>query len=283
MVDKRSAERAGGWAPVSLLVLLLLAGGSALLFTVGRQDAVAPEKPVEEAEERVEVTQRPRTFKSSAIPEEVLARMRTLAQPVRDAAAAKTSEARPLATPPAARRRSVGATEDGAGDGTGDFRSAAAGEDLGTAVLDIEVDGERLDQAAAHFGYALAAFYLSAGDTALLGLFEGDRLRYPSMEELQGFSGRGRSAEKLPGRGLYRQAAARRSGLESGKIRLLFLVPRKVDEEWLKWQKEVVGRHGYRFEEVAAVRARYGEGFELVACELVLKEGGIMSLEGGER
>ena len=287
MRDRIAADRGRIWALVSIPLLLLLAGIPVLLSTVARQDTEREESEpaAEKAEEVADVTQKPRTFERSAIPEEVLARMRTVARPVKETGASTTSEERAAATstatPAAARRQSAAGGQAEPGEKVGDSRVAASGEDRGMAVLDIEVDGERLDQVAAHFGYALAAFYLSAGDTALLGFFEGERLRFPSLEELQGFSGRGRSADRLPDRGLYIQVAARQSGLESGKIRLLFLVPRKVDEQWLQWQKAVVGRHGYRFEEVAAVRARYDADFELVARELVLKSGGVRSLEGG--
>ena len=146
--------------------------------------------------------------------------------------------------------------------------------------LAIELDGQNPWTVAAHYGLVLAAQSFAAN--AIIGVFEEGTLVPLPRDRLIGFAARGRSADGVKAALALREQAALQTDRPLEDIGLLYLVPHRVDQQWLAWQHRVVEEAGYTFAEVGEVQASYAADLSLAANALVLNEGRTVALAGME-
>jgi hypothetical protein len=143
--------------------------------------------------------------------------------------------------------------------------------------LSIDLAGHSSEQMARYYHLALAVQSFEA--QALLGILIENQLHPVAPTDLAQYSSRGRSADGLQDAFDLKGRIATQSGRAFDDIGLLYLVPKKVDDGWIAWQRQVVTQAGYTFGEVEEVKARYAENLALEAYALVLKQGQIIHLK----
>jgi len=143
--------------------------------------------------------------------------------------------------------------------------------------LSIDLAGHSSEQVARYYHLALAVQSFEA--QALLGILVENQLHPMAATALAQYSSRGRSADGLHDAFALKGRIATQSGRAIDDIGLLYLVPKKVDDGWIAWQRQVVAQAGYTFGEVEEVKARYAENLALEAYALVLKQGQIIHLK----
>ena len=144
--------------------------------------------------------------------------------------------------------------------GKGDSRSQQDGT---VPELTIQVTGDNITAVADRFDYQMAAI-TGSGD-ALLGTVEGGTLRSLSEGELSRYAGRARSARQHPKyQELLDQVARQVPGQGAGSIRLIYLVPKAVENQFVRAQMRVLDRRGLSPAEVAKMEARpKGQSIEI--------------------
>lgn len=144
--------------------------------------------------------------------------------------------------------------------GKGDSRSQQDGT---VPELTIRVTGDNITAVADRFDYQMAAI-TGSGD-ALLGTVEGGTLRSLSEGELSRYAGRARSARQHPKyQELLDQVARQVPGQGAGSIRLIYLVPTAVENQFVRAQMRALDRKGLSPAEVAKMEARpKGQSIEI--------------------
>jgi hypothetical protein len=144
--------------------------------------------------------------------------------------------------------------------GKGDSRSQQDGT---VPELTIRVTGESITAVADRFDYQMAAI-TGSGD-ALLGTVEGGTLRSLSEGELSRYAGRARSARQHPKyQELLHRVARQVSGQGADSIRLIYLVPKAVENQFVRAQMRALDRRGLSPAEVAKMEARpKGQSIEI--------------------
>jgi hypothetical protein len=262
--------RLPGWRkgmPMVGLLLVVLGWLVADFAGEGLVELPEPGKTAEENSGKAEsASLQAAALQAEAIPQQLVVRMRELA-----------SEKVPGSVEPTHRfsRRKIPFE----GEGAEKAESARGGtiEKKGwVPELAIELDGQSPWTVAAHYGLVLAAQSFAAH--AILGVFEEGKLVPLPRDRLIGFAARGRSADGVKAALALRQQAALQTDRPLEDIGLLYLVPRRVDQQWLVWQRRVVEEAGYTFAEVAQVQASYAADLSLAAHALVLNEGRTVAL-----
>jgi hypothetical protein len=144
--------------------------------------------------------------------------------------------------------------------GKGDSRSQQDGT---VPELTIQVTGESITAVADRFDYQMAAI-TGSGD-ALLGTVEGGTLRSLSEGELSRYAGRARSARRHPKyQEILHRVARQVSGQGADSIRLIYLVPKAVENQFVRAQMQALDRRGLSPTEVAKMEARpKGQSIEI--------------------
>ena len=144
--------------------------------------------------------------------------------------------------------------------GKGDSRSQQDGT---VPELTIQVTGDNITAVADRFDYQMAAI-TGSGD-ALLGTVEGGTLRSLSEGELSRYAGRARSARQHPKyQELLHRVARQVPGQGAGSIRLIYLVPKAVENQFVRAQMRALDRKGLSPDEVAKMEARpKGQSIEI--------------------
>jgi len=136
--------------------------------------------------------------------------------------------------------------------GKGDSRSQQDGT---VPELTIQVTGDNITAVADRFDYQMAAI-TGSGD-ALLGTVEGGTLRSLSEGELSRYAGRARSARRHPKyQEILHRVARQVSGQGADSIRLIYLVPKAVEDQFVRAQMRALDRRGLSPAEVAKMEAR---------------------------
>ena len=178
-----------------------------------------------------------------------------------------------------AERGSASETESPAGaKGQGDSPTQSSGR---VPELTIRLGERSIEEVAAKFGYQMVAIGPSGNassssssgkdspESVVLGKIENGRLESMKKTELKQYAGRARSARRHPEYDRLRRRVARRlPGRGAGAIRLIYLVPRKVEQAFVQAQMEAIRERGLAPEEVAVVKARYkGDAIEFTDIE----------------
>lgn len=144
--------------------------------------------------------------------------------------------------------------------GKGDSRSQQDGT---VPELTIQVTGDNITAVADRFDYQMAAI-TGSGD-ALLGTVEGGTLRSLSEGELSRYAGRARSARRHPKyQEILHRVARQVSGQGADSIRLIYLVPKAVENQFVRAQMWALDRKGLSPDEVAKMEARpKGQSIEI--------------------
>jgi hypothetical protein len=178
-----------------------------------------------------------------------------------------------------AERGSASETESPAGaKGQGDSPTQSSGR---VPELTIRLGERSIEEVAAKFGYQMVAIGPSGNassssssgkdspESVVLGKIENGRLESMKKTELKQYAGRARSARRHPEYDRLRRRVARRlPGRGAGAIRLIYLVPKKVEQAFVQAQMEAIRERGLAPEEVAVVKARYkGDAIEVTDIE----------------
>jgi len=178
-----------------------------------------------------------------------------------------------------AERGSASETESPAGaKGQGDSPTQSSGR---VPELTIRLGERSIEEVAAKFGYQMVAIGPSGNassssssgkdspESVVLGKIENGRLESMKKTELKQYAGRARSARRHPNYDWLRKRVARRlSGRGTGSVRLIYLVPKTVEQAFVRAQMEAIRERGLAAEEVAVVKARYkGDSIEVTDIE----------------
>jgi hypothetical protein len=106
-------------------------------------------------------------------------------------------------------------------------------------------------------------------ESVVLGKIENGRLEPIEKTELRQYAARARSARRHPEYDRLRGQVARRlPDRDAGAVRLIYLVPKKVERAFVRAQMEAIRERGLTPEEVAVVKARYkGDSIEITSIQ----------------
>lgn len=153
----------------------------------------------------------------------------------------------------------------GGKSGKGDSRTRKEGQ---VPELTIQVTGENIASIADRFDYQMVA--ITASGDAILGKVERGSLRRLSKEELSRYARRARSARQHPSYRKILRRVAQQVGRGAGSMRLIYLVPKAVEDRFVKAQMRALDRRGLAHNEVAKMEAR-PKGRSIEITDITLK------------
>jgi hypothetical protein len=135
--------------------------------------------------------------------------------------------------------------------------------------LTIEIGDWDIKTVADHLGFVLVA----ATEKKILGRIGGDAFMPISRSELSRFSTRARSAETIGNYVEVRDRIAQRFELSTSEIRLMFLVPLQVEQQFVNAQRRILGELSVPSDQVALMRGFYDSNFNVRLTEVITKDG----------
>ena len=152
----------------------------------------------------------------------------------------------------------------GGKSGKGDSRTRKEGQ---VPELTIQVTGENIASIADRFDYQMVA--ITASGDAILGKVERGTLRRLSKKELSRYARRARSARQHPRYQKRLRRVAQQAGRGPGSMRLIYLVPKAVEDRFVKAQMRALNRRGLAPNQVAKMEARpKGQSIEITDITL---------------
>ena len=148
--------------------------------------------------------------------------------------------------------------------GKGDSRTRKEGQ---IPELTIQVTGDNIASIADRFDYQMVT--ITASGDAILGKVERETLRRLSKKELSRYARRARSARQHPEYQKLLRRVAQQVGRGPGSMRLIYLVPKAVEDRFVEAQMRALDRRGLAPNEVVKMEARpKGQSIEITDITL---------------
>ena len=141
--------------------------------------------------------------------------------------------------------------------------------------LTIESGERNIQSIADRLGFVLVA----STEDKILGKIIDDTFTPIGKNELAKFSARARSADALDRYDEVRDRIARQFVIPSYEVKLMFLVPLRVEAQWINTQKIILNQISVSSDQVAVMRGYYDLNFNVRIAEVVTKDGQAITIQ----